>query len=259
MRGSVQNSSVHPHPAGPASSSTCSSSSWARLSRHRAPPGPLEASAGRPPAASARRQRLADIRAPRKRAPPPRSVAPSSIHSAASSRSCSRRAQSSAVSPPPWGYLMVVHSARRADCQRAAEHPPLMIVKVGSIRSESFDAAPFCDLHGDLRPPEFELFGSPHIYLGRRHQYSLRGAGFLTDIHGTARRRGAALSPPPTEGSGAYLSHHLVVTLDSEAAIFLLHRYSGIWDDVSPQWLEHRSSLNEWSRATVNPRWSSCG
>src|SRR3954471_11995226 len=93
---------------GPASSSTCSSSSWARLSRQRAPPGPLEASAGRPPAASARRQRLADIRVTRKRPATSRSVAPSSIHSAASSRSCSRRAQSSAVSPPPWEYLMVL-------------------------------------------------------------------------------------------------------------------------------------------------------
>src|SRR3954451_7527230 len=82
MRGSVQRWSAQPHAPGPASSNTCSSSSWAGLSRQRAPPGPLDASAGRPPAASARRHRLADIRVTRKRVATSRSVALSSIHAA---------------------------------------------------------------------------------------------------------------------------------------------------------------------------------
>src|SRR3954454_7727093 len=46
MRGNVQHWSAHPHTAGPASSTVCSSSSWAGLSLQRAPPGPLEANAG---------------------------------------------------------------------------------------------------------------------------------------------------------------------------------------------------------------------
>src|SRR3954447_6179564 len=65
-----------------------------------------DASAGRPPLASARRHRLTDIRVTRNRAATSRSAAPSSIHSAAASRTCSRRAHASAVSPPPWAYLM---------------------------------------------------------------------------------------------------------------------------------------------------------
>jgi hypothetical protein len=73
---------------------------------HRAPPAPLEASAGFPPAASARRHRFADIRDPRNRLVISPSLAPASINSAAASRTCSRRARSAAVSPPPSGYLM---------------------------------------------------------------------------------------------------------------------------------------------------------
>ena len=105
---SVQHwSSSQPQAAGPSSSTVCSSRSWAGLSLQRAPPAPLEASAGLPPAASARRHRFADIRDTRKRLATSRSLAPASISSAAANRTCSRRARSSAVSPPPSGYLML--------------------------------------------------------------------------------------------------------------------------------------------------------
>jgi hypothetical protein len=50
--------------------------------------------------------RLIEIRVTRNRVATSRSLAPSSIHSAASSRTRSRRARSSASSPPPSGYLM---------------------------------------------------------------------------------------------------------------------------------------------------------
>ncbi len=56
------------------------------LSLQRAPPGPLDASAGQPPAASARRLRLADIRVTRHRVATSRSLAPFSNHSPAASR-----------------------------------------------------------------------------------------------------------------------------------------------------------------------------
>ena len=76
------------------------------MSLHFAPPAPLEASASRPPAASARRHRFTDIRDTRNRFATSRSLAPPSIISAAASRTCSRRARSAASSPPPSGYLM---------------------------------------------------------------------------------------------------------------------------------------------------------
>jgi len=69
-------------------------------------PGPFDARASRPPAARARRHRFADIRLTRSRLATSRSLAPASIISAASSRTFSRRARCSAVSPPPSGYLM---------------------------------------------------------------------------------------------------------------------------------------------------------
>jgi len=59
------------------------------------------------PADSAWRHRFADIRDTRNRRATSRSLAPASISSAAASRTCSRRARSSAVSPPPSGYLVV--------------------------------------------------------------------------------------------------------------------------------------------------------
>jgi hypothetical protein len=55
-------------------------------SLHRAPPAPLEASASRPPAASARRHRFALIRDTRNRLAISRSLAPASIISAARPR-----------------------------------------------------------------------------------------------------------------------------------------------------------------------------
>ena len=70
---------------------------------HFAPPAPLEASAARPPAASARRHRFTDIRDTRKYFATSRSLAPASINSAADSRTCSRWARSAASSPPPSG------------------------------------------------------------------------------------------------------------------------------------------------------------
>ena len=76
------------------------------MSLHFAPPAPLEASASRPPAASARRHRFTLIRETRNRFATSRSLAPASIISAAASRTCSRRARSAASRPPPSGYLM---------------------------------------------------------------------------------------------------------------------------------------------------------
>ena len=58
------------------------------------------------PAASARRHRFTDIRDTRNLLATSRSLAPASISSAASSRTRSRRARSTAVSPPPSGYLI---------------------------------------------------------------------------------------------------------------------------------------------------------
>ena len=107
IRARVQHwSSSQPQTAGPASSAASSSPSWAGVSLHFAPPAPLVARASRPPAASARRHRFADIRDTRNRRATSRSLAPASISSAASSRTRSRRARSAAVSPPPSGYLM---------------------------------------------------------------------------------------------------------------------------------------------------------
>jgi hypothetical protein len=67
---------------------------------------PRDASAARPPPASARRHRFADIRDTRKYRATSRSLAPASNNSAAASRTCSRRARSAASSPPPSGYLI---------------------------------------------------------------------------------------------------------------------------------------------------------
>ena len=107
IRASVQHwSSSHPQTAGPASSAVSSSASWPWVSLHLAPPAPLAARAWRPPAASARRHRFADIRDTRSRVATSRSLAPDSISSAASSRTRSRRARSATVRPPPSGYLM---------------------------------------------------------------------------------------------------------------------------------------------------------
>ena len=63
-------SSTDPHSpqaAGPASSTASSSATCAAVSLHFAPPAPFEASASRPPAASARRHRFTDIRDTRNR------------------------------------------------------------------------------------------------------------------------------------------------------------------------------------------------
>jgi hypothetical protein len=95
-----------PNRTGPASRTASSSRSCAGLSRHLAPPAPRDASAARPPAASARRHRFADIRDTRNRRATSRSLAPASISSAAANRTCSRRARSAASSPPPSAYLM---------------------------------------------------------------------------------------------------------------------------------------------------------
>ena len=97
---------IPPPSAGPVSSAASSSPTCAPVSLHGPPPGPFDISAARPPADSARRQRFADIRVTRKRFATSRSLAPASIRSAAANRTCSRRARSIAVSPPPSGYLM---------------------------------------------------------------------------------------------------------------------------------------------------------
>src|ERR1700677_3699716 len=62
--------------------------------------------------ASARRHRFADIRDTRNRLAAFRSLAPASISSAASSRTCSRRDRSAAVRPPPPGYLRTTPAYR---------------------------------------------------------------------------------------------------------------------------------------------------
>jgi len=54
----------------------------------------------------ARRHRFTDIRDTRNRRATSRSLAPPSIRSAAANRTCSRRARSAAVTPPPSGYLI---------------------------------------------------------------------------------------------------------------------------------------------------------
>jgi len=78
----------------------------------RAPSAPLDASAARPPAATARRHRFAGIRDTRNQRATSRSLAPASISSAAANRTCSRRARSAASSPPPSGYLMPMRYRR---------------------------------------------------------------------------------------------------------------------------------------------------
>ena len=93
IRANVQHWSSQPQAAGPASSTASSSRTWAGVSLHRAPPAPFEASASRPPASRARRQRFAGIRLSRNRLATSRSLAPASISSAAASRTCSRRAR----------------------------------------------------------------------------------------------------------------------------------------------------------------------
>ena len=67
-----------------------------------------------PPAASARRQRLADIRVTRKRRATSRSLAPPSINSAAASRGRSRWARSAAGQPTTIGMPQVSGIAHAA-------------------------------------------------------------------------------------------------------------------------------------------------
>ena len=97
---------AQPHPAAIGGEQRLQLSQLGRAEPAARPAGPLDASAGRPPATSSRCHRLADIRVTRKCSATSRSVAPSSNHSAAANRTRSRRARSSAVSPPPSGYLM---------------------------------------------------------------------------------------------------------------------------------------------------------
>ena len=96
IRATVQHwSSSQPEAAGPASTSAASSRRWAGANLHFAPPAPAEASAARPPTASARRQRFADIRERRKCRP----LAPSSINSAAASQYLLRAGPPGCVQP----------------------------------------------------------------------------------------------------------------------------------------------------------------
>jgi hypothetical protein len=82
IRASVQHWSLQPHAAGPASNTASKARSWSASSLQRAPPGPLEARACRPPEAKARRQRFADIRVTLKRRATSPSLAPASNKSA---------------------------------------------------------------------------------------------------------------------------------------------------------------------------------
>ena len=99
-------SSPHPDAAGPASSAARSRASCALISRHTAPPAPLDASAASPagpPAPPPPVRRLgADPQPPGYL----RRVTSCSNLSAACSRSFSRRARPSADKPPPSGYLI---------------------------------------------------------------------------------------------------------------------------------------------------------
>jgi len=107
IRTSAQHwSSSHPQAAVPASSTAASSRTCAGLSLEGPPPGPFEASAARPPAASARRHRFADTRVTRKLFATSRSLAPAWIRSAAAIRTRSRRARPAAIRPPPPAYLI---------------------------------------------------------------------------------------------------------------------------------------------------------
>jgi len=92
-----------------------------------APPGTLETSTRRPPEAKARRHRFADIHVTRNRQATTRSLAPAPIKSAAASRTCSRRSRSSAVSPPPSGYLTLRHSAAHTSRHDPMQPQPLKI------------------------------------------------------------------------------------------------------------------------------------
>ena len=90
-----------------------SSRTWAAVSLHAPPPGLFDNKAARPRAASAHRHRFADIRVTRNCRPPLPSLALASISSRAANRTCSWRARSAAVSPPPSGYLMTTAIALR--------------------------------------------------------------------------------------------------------------------------------------------------
>jgi hypothetical protein len=99
-------SSLQPHTAGPASSAARSRSSCAPLSRHAAPPGPLDASAARPPSRQRRRHAYAELHETRSRRATSGGVTPSANHSAACNRTLSRLARPAADRPPPSGYLI---------------------------------------------------------------------------------------------------------------------------------------------------------
>jgi len=71
-------------------------------------------------AASARRHRLADTRVTRNRLATSRSLAPSSIHSAAASRTRSRQAARWRPARHPRGTSCHRHSAGGADCQQGS-------------------------------------------------------------------------------------------------------------------------------------------
>jgi len=78
----------------------------AGLSRHAAPPGPLDASAAAPPARQHRRHTYAELHDTRSRRATSGGSIPSANHSAACNRTFSRLARPAADRPPPSGYLI---------------------------------------------------------------------------------------------------------------------------------------------------------
>jgi hypothetical protein len=108
------------------------SPTWAAVSLHGPSPGSFEASAARPPVASARRYRFVGILLTGTAGPLPVPGAPASIKSAADNRTCSQRARSAAVSPPPSGYLITPGIAPRGSHYQSCNPPA----------SRSLDPAP---------------------------------------------------------------------------------------------------------------------
>jgi hypothetical protein len=106
IRASVQHWSSQPRRPGRCPARPADHANWAADSFQRAPPGPFDVKACRPPAARAPPRPVG--RHPHHLKPPGhlRSLAPASISSEATNRTCSRRVRASAVSPPPSGFLM---------------------------------------------------------------------------------------------------------------------------------------------------------
>ncbi len=116
-------------------------------------PRPLDVSATRPPAASARRHRFADIRLTRNRWAGSRSLDPASIRSAAANRTCSpsRRARSAAVSQLSLWHRNQDGALQRHGGRRHRVHVP--IIAAAHLPATSGPAADGAERHGARARP----------------------------------------------------------------------------------------------------------